>query len=67
MHPLDKLFTRPGVTLTSVAHACGVTPQAVYDWRKRARAGRFDIPVRHVAAIAAAFKLSKRSLRPDLY
>ena len=67
MHPLDKLLSTKGATLTSVASACGVTPQAIYDWRKRARAGAFHIPAKHVAALAARFKVSKRSLRPDLY
>lgn len=67
MHPLDTLLSKPGATLTSIATVCGVTPQAIYDWRKRSRVGAFNIPARHVAALAAAFKMSKRSLRPDLY
>ena len=66
-HPLDALLSLKDATLTTVASACGVTPQAVYDWRKRAKEGRFAIPAKHVAALAARFKVSKRSLRPDLY
>ena len=66
-HPLDKLLATKDATLTSIASVCDVTPQAIYDWRRRVKEGNFDIPARHVAKLAAAFKVSKRSLRPDLY
>jgi hypothetical protein len=66
-HPLLTLLDH--YTLTELANACGVTPQAVFDWKRKASAApaRFKLPARHVMTLARFAQLHPHALRPDLY
>ncbi len=65
MHPLLKLLEKH--TLTEIATVCGITPQAVYDWRRRAEAGAFEIPAEHVRKLCQYTGVKPAQLRPDLF
>ena len=46
-------------SISKLARALGVSPQAVWQWR--------EIPVRHVLSIERIFGIPREELRPDLY
>jgi DNA-binding transcriptional regulator YdaS (Cro superfamily) len=57
---LDKVLAT-GASMSDVARTCGVTPQAVHQWRER------GVPAEHVQALCLAYKLDPNSLRPDIF
>ena len=48
--------------LKQIAEICGVTPQAVFLWRRDQR-----VPAKHVPLLARKLGLRPAQLRPDLY
>lgn len=45
--------------LSAVARKCGISRQAVFQWKV--------VPVAHVAQVAKITGLSRRMIRPDVY
>lgn len=58
-----------GGSLTEIGRACEVSPQAVYDWRRRARLDPtgFHVPVGYIRALCALFRTAPAELRPDIF
>lgn len=52
---------KAGVTQSDVARLCGVSPQAVNQWRTK------GVPAEHVRVICDTYKMRPHEIRPDLY
>ena len=61
MKGIDKVLEK-AANLSEVAHVCGITAQAAYQWQRKGR-----IPQAHVRAICKEYGFSPHELRPDLF